>query len=151
MQSVHREPGAQDAPGWIRSDPDANRLVMAAVIALFGVALQLFPEQVFAHHGAAAYDRAARIEIGGIVQRFAWINPHALIELNVTNSAGHTEQWTAETAGLVILARAGWSRQALAPGDRCKLIGIPARNGSRTLILERLVLSDGRVLTNFIP
>jgi hypothetical protein len=39
----------------------------------------------------------------------------------------------------------------LLPGARVTISGHPARNGSPTMILERIVLPDGRTLTNFVP
>jgi hypothetical protein len=123
----------------------ATCMLLLAGIGAFG------PAPVWSHHGAAAYDRASRVEIQGIVQRFDWVNPHGLIEIASTDTAGQPEHWTAETAGLVILVRAGWSRNVLVPGERCTMIGFPARNGSHTMILERLVLGNGRELTNFVP
>jgi hypothetical protein len=102
-----------------------------------------------AHHGVAAYDVDASVTVRGVVEAFEWGNPHALIRLRGADDARLV--WTAETAGLVILSRAGWSKETLKPGDECTLIGHAARNGSPNMILRRAVLADGRELTNYVP
>jgi hypothetical protein len=104
-----------------------------------------------AHHGAAAYDQAESRTLDAVVTAFKWTNPHALIEFDARDSAGQVQHWTAETAGLTILVRAGWSKTVLDSGSRVTITGHPARNGSPTMILERVVLPDGRVLNNFVP
>jgi hypothetical protein len=104
-----------------------------------------------AHHGAAAYDQAESRTLDAVVTTFKWTNPHALIEFEARDAAGTIQHWTAETAGLTILVRAGWSKTVLDSGAHVTITGHPARNGSPTMILERVVLPDGRVLNNFVP
>lgn len=109
------------------------------------------PLSLHAHHGAAAYDLSDSRELRGTVAAFHWINPHGLIEVDAREENGRTRRWTAETAGLTILVRAGWSKTALAPGMSITMVGHPARNGEPAMILERVVFDDGRVLGNFVP
>ena len=104
-----------------------------------------------AHHGAAAYDLVTTKTLDGVVTNFKWANPHALIEFDIRDAAGELQHWTAETAGLTILVRAGWSKSVLDAGTRITISGHPARNGTPTMILERVVLPDDRVLNNFVP
>ena len=104
-----------------------------------------------AHHGAAAYDHGRALTLTAVVSAFDWRNPHALIHFTAHGADGSAAAWTAETAGLVILNRAGWTRHSIQPGDRITVVGFPAKNGSATMILQRVVLADGRELTNFVP
>lgn len=118
--------------------------------ALLLVVMAALP--VWAHHGAAAYDLAAPVTLKATVTLFDWQNPHALITFTAPGTDGGAEQqWTAETAGPVILVRAGWTKQTLKPGDHITIVGQQARNGSRTMLLQKVVLADGRELTSFIP
>jgi hypothetical protein len=107
--------------------------------------------RLHAHHGAAAYDLTKSLTLRGTVTAFEWANPHALITVSVAGPDGARVAWTAETAGLMILARAGWTRSTLKAGDAITIVGQPARNGSHTMLLQRVVLADGRELTSFIP
>jgi hypothetical protein len=104
-----------------------------------------------AHHGAAAYDLTAPVALAATITRFEWRNPHALIDFTAGDDGSAAAQWTAETAGLIILNRAGWTRNSLEPGDRVTIVGFRARNGSNSMILQRVVLADGRELNNFVP
>jgi hypothetical protein len=104
-----------------------------------------------AHHGAAAYQASAPATLQATIAEFLWSNPHALIAFTAAGANGVREEWTAETAGLVILIRAGWTRSTLKPGDQVTIVGLPARNGSRTMLLQKIVLADGRALTSFVP
>jgi hypothetical protein len=104
-----------------------------------------------AHHGAAAYDPTKSLTLRGTVAAFEWANPHALITFRVAGPDDAPVTWTAETAGLMILTRAGWTRSTLKAGDAVTIVGQPARNGSHSMLLQRVVLADGRELTSFIP
>ena len=104
-----------------------------------------------AHHGAAAYELQNLTTLTATVTDFEWRNPHALLRFDTTADAGTIASWTAETAGLVILVRAGWRKDVLKPGDRITVIGRRAANGTNTMLLQRVVLSSGQELTSFVP
>jgi hypothetical protein len=104
-----------------------------------------------AHHGGAAYDLAATTTLDATIVAFKWMNPHALIEFDAVDHTGVVRRWIAETAGLTILLRAGWSATTLQPGMTVRIGGHAARNGTPSMLLERVVLSDRRTLTNFVP
>jgi hypothetical protein len=125
--------------------PTTSRFALVA--ALFAAAAL----PLHAHHGAAAYDLTTPTTLAATVAELDWRNPHALIQFTVAAGDGSVETWTAETAGLVILNRAGWTRHSLNRGDRITIVGFRARNGSTTMILQRVVLADGRELNNFVP
>ena len=120
------------------------------VVSVALIAILVTAETMSAHHGAAAYE-APLTTLTAIVSGFDWKNPHALIHFSVTHGTSSTTAWTAETAGLVILVRAGWNRDAVKVGDRVTVVGRRAINGSPALLLQRLVFSDGRTLNSFLP
>ena len=105
----------------------------------------------FGHHGVAAYDMTTKIALKGAMASFEWANPHALINFDVQNDKGETEKWTAETASPAILVRAGWNEHSLKPGDRITVIGYRAKNGAHSMILQHLVVPNGKELGNLIP
>ena len=122
----------------------------ASIVAATCVGV-IVPATLDAHHGSAAYDLSRSQTVSGTVVAFRWINPHGLIEVAERPGDPESAHWTAETAGLTILVRAGWSKTSLAPGMSIRLVGHPARNGEHAMILERVVLDDGRELDNFVP
>ncbi|MGE3842345.1 MAG: DUF6152 family protein [Vicinamibacterales bacterium] len=124
---------------------------MRKIVSLLLLVATSLVARPHAHHGAAAYDLQQTRTLQATVTGFRWANPHGLIEFDVHDATGRTEHWTAETAGLTIMLRAGWTKSTLAPGMRLTIAGHPARNGSHTMILEHVTFSDGRVLNNFVP
>jgi hypothetical protein len=118
---------------------------------LFLLATLIASSSLDAHHGAAAFDLAGSTTLNATVTRFHWANPHALITFRAAVAKGGSEEWTAETAGPVILVRAGWTKTTLKGGDQVTIVGQPAKNGSRTMLLQRVIFADGRELTSFIP
>ena len=121
--------------------------LLAAMIA----GLLAGSDSLVAHHGAAAYEPQTLTTFTATVKAFDWRNPHALLHFDVTDEKGATANWTAETAGLIILVRAGWGRDVLKPGDHISVVGRRATNGSHNMLLQRVVLPSGQELTSFVP
>jgi Family of unknown function (DUF6152) len=120
-----------------------NKLVMS--VALIG-ALS-FCSSVGAHHGQAVYDENNPIQLKGTVISFDWINPHCFVNLDVKDEKGNVVHWIAETVNPGKLARAGWTKDSLKPGDHVTLILTPARNGAHLGHFYKLTFADGRELT----
>lgn len=111
--------------------------MLTGVLAASGASVQ-------AHHsGALFYGSDDPITLHGEVSRFNFRNPHAIVELLVTNAAGEAERWTAETAAPSALRRRGWSQQSLTPGERVTLDGFRARDGSLLMRITRVTREDG--------
>lgn len=118
-------------------------LLVSGVLALSVNAL--------AHHGAAAYNTQATVEVAGKVTQFEFVNPHVLIYMSATGEDGSTTVWSGEITSPNRLARSErstvkWSKDLLQIGDEIVLIGNPARNGAPSLRLLEIVDSDGRGL-----
>jgi Family of unknown function (DUF6152) len=100
----------------------------------------------FAHHGTAAYDESTRITLHVVLTNFEWANPHALISFDVKDEKGSVAHWTVETFSPGKLARAGWKKEDLKPGDEVTVSFYPAKNGSPMGFLVNMILPDGRKL-----
>src|SRR5688500_17576459 len=100
-----------------------SSLLLAASL----LAIVISSPSVYAHHGGAAYDLTQSTTLEATITRFHWANPHALIAFTAPGADGRAEEWTAETAGPVILTRAGWTKTTLRTGDRVTIVGQPAR------------------------
>ena len=72
----------------------------------------------FAHHGSAAYDMSKTVTVTGTVTDFQFVNPHVLISMDVKDPSGKMEKWEGELTSPNHLARAGWTKSTLKPGDR---------------------------------
>ena len=86
----------------------------------------------FAHHGAAAYDMSKSVTVAGTITDFQFVNPHVLIAMDVKDPSGKVEKWQGELTSPNHLARAGWTKSTLKPGDQITLIGGPAKSGGAT-------------------
>ena len=100
----------------------------------------------FAHHGTAAYDMEKSLTLKGVVTSYEFVNPHAEIRVAVTDENGHTVNWLAETNNPNRLARRGWNRNVLKPGDVITIVGNPVKSGANDLRLTKVILADGREL-----
>ena len=98
-------------------------------LAAFAVLL-LAGARLIAHHEILAkFDDHKPVTLNGIVTLVDWRNPHVHVFMNVADAAGAIN-WAIELEGPIDLERSGWSRETLRPGDRVRVAGFAARNGS---------------------
>jgi hypothetical protein len=113
--------------------------VAVAMMALSGV--------VFPHHGTAAYDATHTVTVKGTATDFQFRNPHVLLSFEVKGDNGKIEKWEGEITTPSQLAReGGWTKNSIKPGDQIAVTGNRAKNGSPTMIIKKVVLSDGTEL-----
>jgi hypothetical protein len=120
-----------------------SKLVMACVL---GSALFAVSGPVLAHHGNAAYENKVSEFKQATVTKFAWANPHSLIEFDVKDASGKVVHWTAETASPEALKLIGWNKSSLQPGDVITVDMYAAKTGLPAGRLNKVVLADGTVL-----
>ena len=118
----------------------ALRLAFACVLAIASAA------PAVAHHSFAAFDRDRQITLTGVVREFQWSNPHAWIQVVVTDEKGRTAEWGLECGSPNMMARTGWKRTTLKPGDRIVAVANPLKDGKPNASLVRITLPDGRDL-----
>jgi hypothetical protein len=121
---------------------------MRSLRSFFVVAIGLifFSIPVSAHHGNAEYDEKRPLTLKGIVTEFMWASPHSKIFLNAKDANGSVVHWSIETLSPGKLARAGWTKDAVKPGDQVTVTFSPAKNGSATGFLQKVVFLDGKQL-----
>ena len=112
-----------------------------AFIALLATAASLA-----AHHSPVMFDRSVRKTLVGTVVEFAWMNPHASIQLDVPNDAGGADRWGVELGSPNSLARNGWRSSILKAGDKVTVVVNPLKSGEFGGIFVSITLADGRTL-----
>ncbi len=119
----------------------AAAVALPGVIAAFTAALT-----THAHHSQAPFfDQSRDVEIEGVVQRFDYRNPHAILYVEVARSDGGVDVWSLQFASLAVLMRAGITADVVQPGDRIKAIGHPAWNAeSFGMAGVAITTEDGR-------
>src|SRR5262245_24424869 len=107
-----------------------------------GVGLILAARPLVAHHEILAkFDDKKPMTLKGTVTKVDWANPHVHLFMNV-GSGNTVANWAVELESTVDLGRAGWSRDTVKPGDTLTVQGIAARNGSRQVWGNSVVLAS---------
>ncbi len=115
--------------------------------ALAAVLFLLVSVPIFAHHGAASYDISKMTTLKGIITSIQWMNPHATIDIDVSETTGKIQKYTVESVSPLGLSRNGWTKDSLKPGDQITVTGNLSKNGTHILRLKKIVFPDGKVLT----
>jgi hypothetical protein len=100
----------------------------------------------FAHHGSSNYDLSKSVSVKGTVTQFDFMNPHSAIRLEAKDDKGNAEQWLIEADSPNNLARAGWTRDSLKPGDQVTIVGNRLKDGSKVMRLQKVIFADGKEL-----
>jgi len=105
-----------------------------------------------AHHSfAGVYDGAQLVTVSGVVTEFKFVNPHAMMSVNVTDPSGKVAKWTIEFDGRLALTEGGWTADTLKPKEHVTVTGNPVRadTGTQRLFFRRLTKSDGTELVRY--
>jgi len=122
-----------------------NKIVicLAAVAVLFAIS-----PAMFGHHGVSDYDMSNVVTWHVTVTDFVFVNPHALLNFTRKNEQDKVEEWQGELQSPNMLARRShWTKDTVKSGDQITIFGCPARNGSKTILLRKVVLSNGEELS----
>ncbi len=121
------------------------------VILAIGCGLISSSLPLLAHHSfAAEYDSKKTITVHGIVQKVAWVNPHAYVWVDVKDETGKVVTYAFESLSPNALMRGGWSRTSLKVGDEVTVDGYlakdgkPLADGSIHANSKLITLADGR-------
>lgn len=96
-----------------------------------------------AHHSfSAEFDVGKPVALTGTVKSIEWTNPHAWLHLTVTDAQGKSVEWAVELLGVNALVRSGMSPKTVKPGDKLKVTGFGARNGTATVNGSSVVRAD---------
>ena len=116
-------------------------LAIASAVTLFAAGV------ASAHHSFAVFfDPEKSVTVTGKVTSFRFTNPHGTLSIDVTKADGTVEQWRAETNAPVILARRGWTRNSVKPGETVTISGWPARDGRNYLRLMEAKDANGKLI-----
>ncbi len=99
-------------------------------VAVTVLSLALLAGPALAHHSGAMFDRSKVVELDGVVKEFGWNNPHSWIRLVANDATAGNLEWTVEMGSYNGLARAGWTKNTLKPGDHILLKVYPLKSGS---------------------
>ena len=100
---------------------------------------------VLAHHSfAAEYDEKKPVDVTGIVTKVEWTNPHIWWFVDVKDADGKVTNWGFSGGPPGMLIRKGLTRDVLKPGDRIRVQGFRAKDGSHNASGGNVTFADGR-------
>jgi hypothetical protein len=121
------------------------RLLVWAMVITGG----LVPATAFAHHSFSMFDTSKPGTITGTVKDFEWSNPHCWLDIVVGGSGGQDGKWSFEGQSVSMLARKGWSKTTIKPGDKITVAYYPNKNGSKSGAVRAVTLANGTVLSSY--
>jgi uncharacterized protein DUF6152 len=111
------------------------------------MAVASLPLGTSAHHAfGPVYDINRVITVEGVVTEFRFLNPHAMMFMEVTDETGKKVKWVVEFAGRLNLSEVGWTAQSIKAAEQVKVTGNPTHTGSPRLFFRELVKADGTKL-----
>jgi uncharacterized protein DUF6152 len=122
---------------------------MKGRVLLFVVPMLVFAvASASSHHAfSPVYDGKRTIVVEGVVTQFRFVNPHAMMLMDVTDTkTGKVVKWNVEFAGRLNLEEAGWTADSIKPGERVKVTGNPAWKSEQRMAFVKLVRADGTTL-----
>ena len=123
-----------------------KRNVVSVCVAMVTV---LAAARVVAHHGGAAFDQTTTVTFQGTMTEMQFANPHVLLFFDVKDDKGATVNWSGWLTAPNKLARAGWTKRTLNPGDKVTIEGTPHKGGSKVVQIRKLIGPDGKELPLF--
>jgi len=118
-------------------------------IALIAAGLTLVLSGVAAaHHSGAAYDMDHPRTMEGTVKTVNWTNPHITFVIESDAKDGNpARSWVFEVSSPGVLARSGWTKRSLQPGDHAVFRYAPLRDGNPGGFLLKVTLPNGQELS----
>jgi hypothetical protein len=105
---------------------------LSAVVVAFSVA-------ALAAQRSATYDSERQVRLEGAVTRIDWINPNALLYIDVRDRSGVVANWGVELGNPIELERHKWTRRSVRIGDIVTVDGVPARGPVRQALARSIV------------
>jgi hypothetical protein len=118
------------------------RLRLVAALSLAAIAAA---GAARAHHSGAMFDRSKEVSLEGEVSEWRWSNPHSWLQIHAPHNGQPNVLWSFESTSTQILAKQGWRRTSLKPGDKVMVAYNPFKDGAAGGNLVRVTMPDGRV------
>lgn len=117
--------------------------VWASILILMVLAILSVP--VSAHHGDAAYDKKQNVNIKATITDFQFVNPHVQFFFDSKDDSGNVIHWNCEGTNPAMLARAGWTKNTLKPGDQVTMVIHPNKDPSLHVVsFVKVILANGQ-------
>ena len=112
------------------------------ILLITGLNFLFLSAIALAHHGRASYSNE-EVTLQATVTEFRFVNPHVQIYFDIRNEEGEIEHWQGELTAPNKLARGGWTKSTLEPGDEIQINGRAARNYGHSVAINEIIMPDG--------
>jgi hypothetical protein len=116
-------------------------LPILCLMALAGIATSLS-----AHHSTVAYAQHPITLKNATIKNVVWAHPHIILTFAVKETNGVVSTWSTESGSPGSVARLGWNRNSVKPGDKVTIELFPAKNGAHVGRLKKVIFPDGHEL-----
>jgi hypothetical protein len=99
-----------------------------------------------AHHSTVAYSLQSIVLKNATMTKVLWAQPHIVLTFTVKENNGTVSTWNTESGSPGSVARLGWNRNSVKPGDKVTIELYPAKNGARVGRLKKIIFPDGHEL-----
>lgn len=118
-------------------------LVLSALIAAVSGSVQ-------AHHGTnGQFDASKLLTVTGVISDLAFVNPHAYVYVDVTDSNGEVATWNCEMRASSVLRRSGWTPEMFANGTSVHIEGVAARRDDLGCYIETISFNGGPAIERY--
>jgi uncharacterized protein DUF6152 len=101
---------------------------------------------VSAHHSTVAYALQSVTLKNATIKNVVWAHPHIVLTFAVKETNGALSTWSTESGSPGSVARLGWNRNSVKPGDKVTIELFPAKNGAHVGRLKKVIFPDGHEL-----
>jgi len=102
-----------------------------------------------AHHGFGNFAMNEDVELSGVITRLDFVNPHAWLHFDVSNSDGTLTAHRCELRSATTLRRSGWTPDMFPAGMQITIQGSPDRSEPNACYISTLTFSDGSSLDRY--
>jgi len=117
-----------------------------ALLILCVIVLARMPTSLLAHHSTVAYSLQSIVLKNATMTKVMWAHPHIVLTFTVKEASGVVSTWSTESGSPGSVARLGWNRNSVKPGDKVTIELFPAKNGAHVGRLKKVIFPDGREL-----
>jgi hypothetical protein len=107
----------------------------------------LMAAPAWSHHSDAGFDGTKTVSVKGTLKLFAWSAPHSQVIVAFKDEKGVDQEIGISTVPPAALVRQGFTPKDFRRGDSIEVFYHPARNGSLSGVMVKLIGADGKTLT----
>src|SRR5947208_9862099 len=123
--------------------PMGGAAMKCSFVTCAGALMLLVAGTALAHHSPILFDRSRKLTLVGTIAEFAWINPHASIQLDVPKPGGPPERWGVEMNSRNTLVKDGWKSTLVKTGDKVTIVVYHLRSRALRVMLVSVKLAGG--------